>query len=914
MRVQGVVPWIAVVGTLTGWSSRAAVGQELTLAPRTLRFFYAWSTEAKPVEVDVGHNAVLGRVVSLHVEHTTIGGLLAEIQRQTGLTFAYDPHFPVTRAVTIEAESITVGAALGAILIGTGVDVVLMPTGHVWLTESKPGTSRVQEGTIVGKVTDKQRGEPIIGATVVLDPGRKSTTTGPDGRYRFANLSLGNYTMRVRYIGYVPLVTSVTVRANEEMTVDFSLAKSVQRLEEVVTTGTVLPTEVKAIPTPVSVITESDITLQRPYTVQGLLRQAIPGSVSWDLSSSPDLTTFSARGATTLNPNGTGQMKVFVDGIEATTSTAAAVDPMSVERIEVVRGPQAAAIYGSDAIGGVVQIFTKRGGSSLTRPQVSGEAALGLVQTPYAGQGEVLRQEYKASVHGAGTDVSYNFGTSFSHTNDWIPNGELSAQSRPSVYGGMRFTRGAVTADISARYFENNAPIVFNPLLSESGFSFFSKPRYLRWRVTNQTVGVRVTIASTRWWQTTVTAGIDRAGFDQTQVQRRFTTPGDTLLSLSDQNRPKKFVGVHTSLQVGFSPSLAGSLTLGVDHYDLQLTQFFTSGALNTTGGSIQVAPNRPLNALRIGIKNTGYFAQAQLSIYDALFLTGALRAEENTEFGDSLGTPVSPRLGASYVRRVAGATLKFRASYGGAIRPPSPGQKIAVVSPTGAITLANSDLGPERQRGWDAGADVGFGDRGSLSATYYNQTAENLIDFVLVQATPAPTSQYQNIGRVRNIGIELEGTLNFGALQLKGNYGYARSRVASLSPSYTGDLLVGDQVRLTPRHTAGASATVAPLPGTTVIGGLTYVGSWTTTDWLAYYGCIGGTAPCRNSTFAVDRSYVVEYPSFVKVNLGITQQITPIVSGFLAVDNLTNNDAYELWNFYPIMGRISTIGLRFQY
>ena len=62
-------------------------------------------------------------------------------------------------------------------------------------------------------------------------------------------------------------------------------------------------------------------------------------------------------------------MKVFVDGIEVANPTTAAVDPNSIERIEVIRGPQAAAIYGSDAIGGVIQIFTKRGDPTLSHPR-----------------------------------------------------------------------------------------------------------------------------------------------------------------------------------------------------------------------------------------------------------------------------------------------------------------------------------------------------------------------------------------------------------------------------------------------------------------------------------------------------------------------------------------------------------------
>src|SRR5947207_8096737 len=124
MQVQRVVAWITVLGTLAGWA-RPAVSQQLTLVSWTPRFFFASSTDAAPVEIEAGHNTLLGRMVSLHAAHSTIGDLLADIQRQTGLTFAYEPHFPAARPVTLEAESITVAAALGAILAGTGVDVVL---------------------------------------------------------------------------------------------------------------------------------------------------------------------------------------------------------------------------------------------------------------------------------------------------------------------------------------------------------------------------------------------------------------------------------------------------------------------------------------------------------------------------------------------------------------------------------------------------------------------------------------------------------------------------------------------------------------------------------------------------------------------------------------------------------------------
>lgn len=907
MRVRSVVPWIAVFGTLTGLSSRAAVGQELTLAPRTPRFFYASSTAAKPVEIDVSRSMVLGRVVSLHLNRATIGGLLAEIQRQTGLTFAYDPQFPATRPVTLEAESITVAASLGAILVGTGVDVVLTPTGHVWLTGSEAGTPHVQEGSIVGRVTDNETDAPLVGATVTLELPRRTATTDTDGYYRFPNLTAGDYMLRARYIGYGALVVPVAVSEGQEVTVDFPMLKSAQMLDEVVTTGTMVPTEVRALPTPVSVIGEREIALQRPSNVQELFRQAVPTAVSWDLPHVPYSTSFSVRGANTLDPS-RSQMKVFVDGLEVASAGGTPIDLSSVERVEVIRGPQAATIYGSDAIGGVIQIFTKRGNLGLGRPALNAQVELGVVQTPYVGHGDVLRQRYAAAVRGGGTNASYNFGGSYSHTGEYIPNSEISEQSNPSVYGGMRFTRGIIIAEVAGRYYTQNAPNVLNPALLESGFGPFSRPNYTPNQLTNQTFSARFNVAPTAFWSNTLIMGVDRLTGENAQTRPRLTNPGDTLLSMFVSSQTKTSVAYNTSVHTSLGSDLSGSLTGGLDHYYRPFSSWTTSEALNTTG-AVTIAPGGSISASRGSVTNTGYFTQAQLAIRDALFLTAGLRAEQNSEFGDSLGTPLSPRVGVSYARSLGGTTVKLRGSWGRAIRAPSPGQKFASIAASN-VTLAAPDLGPERQKGWDAGVDVAFGVGGRLSVSYYDQIAEDLIDYVQVAATPTLAYQYQNVGRVKNTGAEIEGVVSLGPLQVRGQYGYARSRVEQLAPGYVGDLLVGDQTLATPRHTAGGSITVSPLRGTTVTGALTYLGGFRQYDFLGLFRCFGGTGPCQ----AVNRDYIIEYPGFVKLNANVSQRISSVISGVVAVGNLTNNKSYELSNLNPVMGRITTIGLQFNY
>ena len=905
MRVQNALLWIAVAGTLASWSPPTAVGQQLAFAPRTPRFFYAPSTAAKPVEIDISENAVLGQVVSLQLKHSTIGGFLAEIQRQTGLIFAYDHAVPATRSVTLQAESITVAAALAAILVGTGVDVVLTPTRHVWLTESKWGPSRVQEGTIAGRVTDKGTGGPIMGATVILDPSGSVASTGADGRYRFANLALDSYEVRARYIGYTPMVASVALTAGQEVIVDFVLEKSAQHLEQIVTTGTLVPMAVKALASPVNVVTSADFEQRSVQRMDQVFRQFVPSAVAWNLGVDVQQTVMSVRGASSLSA-GAGAMKVYLDGVEITDRTIAAIDPSSIERVEVIRGPQAAAVYGSGAIGGVMQVFSKRGDPTRPRPQVNLQAGWGVIESPYQESSGALRQEYVGSVRGATPSLSYSFGGGYARSGDWVIEGGTST---PSAYGGVRFNQGALAVDVSGRYFVQNTATVLDPRLTQTGFGFASKPFHWDTQWQEQTYGVRFNYAPVARWQNTLVVGIDRLGTDIHSTRPRLTTPSDTLLFVQTRNRSKASFAYHSSLSFRGTDAISGSLAAGIDHYALRSQGYFTLGALSTTG-TIATAPTGPLSGTRDVTTNTGYFTELQLGLWDALFLTGALRIDDHSDFGPDLGAPLSPRVGAAYARQIGGATVKLRASYGEAIQPPDPGRKDAAVFAT-TVRLANPNLGPERQKGWDAGVDLAFGSRGSLSVTYYNQSARDLIQLVQVNAGSTPQQQqYQNVGLVKNLGLEIEGTLTVGSANFRAQYSYTRSRVDELGPNYSGDLRVSDQALLIPRHTGGASLTITPFSRTSITAGATYVGSWRYYDTFAQYSCFGGTAPCRPS----NRDYIVDYPAFLKVNASVRQAITSLLSGFISVENLTNSEASELGNTAPVMGRVTMAGLRLQY
>lgn len=853
----------------------------------------------------------LRRKISLRLEGASMEEAFRTIALKADLPLTYnDRILPRDRKVWLTAIEIRTDEALEQVLRDSGLQLLALSTGQVVVVRIPVGPAeRVQAGSVAGRVTDARTGAALPATEVFLEGTRYRGLTDADGQYRLTRVDTGKYSITARRIGYTKGTQSLIVAADQEATVNFALEVAATQLDELVTvTPGGMQTEVKALPTPVSVITSDAIAQRRPQTIQDVFRQAIPTAVAFDNPFQPVGTRLSVRGASSLS--GVSLMKTFVDGVESSSFILSPVDPASIERIEIVRGPQAATLYGADAVGGVVQIFTKRGIPGLERPRVNVQAEAGLVQTPYEGFGGVLRQHYAGSVTGGGVDVSYNLGGGYTRLADWLPDGEISAQSSPSVYGGVRYARGLVTADLHARYYRNDLPLVVNPLVLTAGFVPLARPQFQPNTFTNETYGARVTVSPASWWQNTLTMGVDRFNQEQVQARRRLTTPADTLSIVGSGGGRKVSFGINSSLTTKLAVDIPASLTVGFDHFDQDALSSFTARALNTEG-TIETSPPGAFTESRNAITNTGYFAQAQVSWRDAVFLTGGLRAEENSTFGRDLSTPVLPRVGLSMVQRVGAAEVKVRGAYGRAIRAPSPGQGTGGVGAF-QITLANPLLGPERQSGWDAGIDIAFRDRASLSVTGYDQTGDNLIVFLQVANDPLPTFQNQNIGRVLNRGVELEGTLSLHPLTLKAQYGYVRSRIEDVGPSAPvgAQLQVGDRPLGIPTHTAGASVTVTPQEGTTLSGGLTYVGSFRQVDLLGQLRCLGGSSSCPPTP----RDGVITYPGFAKLNLAFTQRVTRHIDATLSVDNLTNSHVYEGINILPVMGRMTMLGLHFSH
>jgi outer membrane receptor protein involved in Fe transport len=895
---------LVMLGAVPPPGAMAQRQAQIAFADPQPHFVAAWAPKQERAAERV---AVLARRVSLELTDVSLDAALKALTRQARLLITYSPAMlPRDKRVTISASDVAVVTALTEMLFRSGLDVVVDRDGTLAVVPCVHAAREVQvqdTGAIVGRVTDKATGAPIVGATVVVEGTGKSASTDNEGRYRITGLGRGAYPLHARYIGYSPATVTLVVEEGQDATANFALDRSVQQLDQVVVTGTVAPTEQRALPAPISVVSRAQIQEQNLVRVDQIFRGTVPGSFAWDLGTQGFFSAIALRGTSSLQNN---TVKTFIDGIEVADPTyLATIDPNSIDRVEVTRGPQASIVYGADANGGVMQVFTRRGRIGATQPQVSVKASVGAIDALERSK-LAVRHDYSATVQGGGQGFSYTLGGSYLRDGEWVRD---YYSTDGGGNGAVTVVQGPATLEVSARYAAKTFVPVWPPALRDSGYAFFVAPTNDEVRLRQQTYGARFTfLALPRWYQR-ATIGYDRTYSEDVNTAPRFTSPEDSLLKVAWGDASKTSLAYNTWLELPLTRSISSTFLAGADHYSFAGTAFFTSTA-SRSSGSID---GQSAFVTRTPFTNTGVFSQLQMGVWESVFVTAGLRADWNDNFGDGFGAAWSPRVGFSVVRNFTGVTMKLRGSYGNAIRAPLPDQKTASLRPF-VTQRENPALGPERQIGGDGGIELYFGPKGSLAATYFTQKARDLIAFVLIEpgdfaASPPrpPVYQYQNVASVKNTGWEFEGHLDLGRVRVLGTYSIMNSRVGDLGPNYTGDYRVGDRVRGVPRTSAGGSIVVTPLSGTTIAGTITYAGSWTDYDQAAFYATFFAGQPYRGT----NRAYWMTYPSFTKLGLGVTQVLTPWLTGFVRADNLGNNRAFERDNGSTPLGRVTTVGLK---
>jgi len=239
------------------------------------------------------------------------------------------------------------------------------------------GPVQAQQSTIAGQVTDKSSQQPIAGAQVLVAGTSLQAITGRDGRYTIGRVPPGQYRVQARLIGYATGTTSVSIGAGQTASADFVLTAAAIPLEAVVISATGEEQIKRELGNTVGTIDAAKISQQAaPENTADLLNSRIPGvEVMQSGGTTGTGSRIRIRGATSLSLR--NEPIIVVDGVRIdNTPQAGSLENFTggqapsrlndlnnddIESVEVVKGPSAAALYGTDAANGVIQIRTKRG-------------------------------------------------------------------------------------------------------------------------------------------------------------------------------------------------------------------------------------------------------------------------------------------------------------------------------------------------------------------------------------------------------------------------------------------------------------------------------------------------------------------------------------------------------------------------
>ncbi|HEV8216535.1 MAG TPA: SusC/RagA family TonB-linked outer membrane protein [Gemmatimonadaceae bacterium] len=242
-------------------------------------------------------------------------------------------------------------------------------------------------GTIAGRVTERQTQRPLTGAQVRILGGTRGVVTDDSGSFRIVNVPPGTVQLSVQRIGYGPQSRTVTVTAGGTATVEFTLAPSATTLDAVTVTATGQSERKRENGAPTATIDSAAIPKAAVSNLSDALSSRVPGVVVQTAAGEIGAgSRIRIRGSNSISLS--NEPLLIVDGIRADNSPQSSaqgtggqlpsryndINPEDIEDIEIIKGPAAAALYGTAAANGVIQITTKKGRAGRTRWDVFGEA------------------------------------------------------------------------------------------------------------------------------------------------------------------------------------------------------------------------------------------------------------------------------------------------------------------------------------------------------------------------------------------------------------------------------------------------------------------------------------------------------------------------------------------------------------
>lgn len=659
-------------------------------------------------------------------------------------------------------------------------------------------------------------------------------------------------------------------------------ATGVRQLDEVIVMGSaVAAAPGREQPTAVSVAGPAELTGAAHTRIGDLVRTLLPGVVLWDAGpgGGPPRVT-SVRGVSSFTHRG---LKSYVDGVEVAASDFfPLVDGRAIERLEVIRGPQGAALYGPDALNGILQVET-RAGRLGGPPRVAKLFATAGIHEPGGGGAATLWQDHAGAVAAAGARWAVELSGNWSRAGE---DGQDTWHQVRGVHGGASAQAGPVLVRATGRAGDyayattrpSGAPVVVPQEVGEVA------------------AGVSLLHAIHPRWSQTLAFGYHR-GSGPRDPFRSFVLDPLLPLGATHERASRKGVRYGTALDLGAATRPA-TISAGVEHSARQLER------------SVRRQPTGPDLAVlyRDDLRSTGGFGQLRARVGPRLVATVGARAEWSSSVGNGGGATWATTAGASWSQPVGGSMLRLRTAWGRALRPPEPGMSRTMATAT-VLQEANDALAPERQAGLEFGLDFYHAGGAWLRMTAYHQIADELIQQVRIRTAGAVrTFQYQNVGAIRNRGLELEGGARLGGLEVAGTMHWTDSEVRRIAVGYTGALQAGDPMLEVPGSAGSLLARYVSGPWTAEAG-LSWLGGWVGYDRVA--AIEAEAAPLASAR--TPREYWMEYPAAARPHLALAFDAGRGVGAFLRADNPGASARFLRDNLSPRLGRTTMVGVTIQ-
>jgi TonB-dependent starch-binding outer membrane protein SusC len=589
----------------------------------------------------------------------------------------------------------------------------LVSSALIW---SSPAAGQ-QEFTISGRVLDAG-GAPIPGAQVSLRGTGGGGLTTNAGAYSFTvTTAPGDYVLEVSFIGRETVTRPIQLGAAAAVRVsDIVLRERALELDALVVTGMAAPTARRAIGNAVSTVSARELQQTPATTIDQALQGRVSGAVITSNTGTPGGgVSIRLRGTSSIT--GGAEPLFIIDGVvidnnadqqlnlgyrSNASNRLADLDPNDIERIEVLKGAAAAALYGSRANNGVVQIFTRRG--RVGAPEITVSSRMGRSEltrridfalTPVNLDGSAVarfdpqdvifrtgsQMEHHVSLSGGGGDTRYYLSGGFMDEQGiMLASGHDKLNVRMNVDQGL----GSFQLSAGANYIRTNSDLVINGEQGEGGLltaivftptttdltarnpetgqllnTAFVFPNPLEvvdlWDI-GQSVNRFIGSLQARWAPVNTINLEYRLGYDNYQMETSQFIPRGTATAPTGRsvslNRYSTLLNndLVGSLQWNAGDALNLTTSAGMNHtytwtQNLNATATDLGPVTELVRGAVMSATQGQTETATLG-----FFGQQQVAWADRVFLTGALRMDASSTFGPDERWQMYPKVSGSWV------------------------------------------------------------------------------------------------------------------------------------------------------------------------------------------------------------------------------------------------------------------------